>query len=267
VLCLHGFPDTPRTFEHQLRALAGAGYRVAVPFMRGYGPTAIPRDGVYQTAMLGRDVLGLIDALGAQRAIVVGHDWGALAAYAAALKSPDRVERLVALAVPYGPAFVGALTTSYEQLKRSWYIFFFQQPMAATAVAHDDYRLIRRLWADWSPGWRAPEEQLRAVCDTLARPGVLEAALGYYRCAFDPALQVPGLAEEEAAQHMAPITVPTLYLHGRADGCMGVELAEGMESMFPAGLTAVIVEGAGHFLHQERPAEVNAAILRFLAAG
>ena len=267
VLCLHGFPDTPRSFRHQVPALVDAGYRVVAPYMRGYAPTEIPADGAYQTVVLGQDALGLIDALGAEQAIVFGHDWGALAAYALAAKHPRRISRLVAAAVPYGPAFLAAFTTSYEQLKRSWYTFFFQQPMAAVAVAHQDHRFIRRLWADWSPGWCVPEDELQIVCDTLARPGVLEAALAYYRCTLDPAFQRPELAEEQGAQHLSPIEVPTLYLHGRADGCMGVELTADMAGMFPAGLTSVIVDGAGHFVHQEKPDVVNDAILRFLADG
>jgi pimeloyl-ACP methyl ester carboxylesterase len=264
VLCLHGFPDTPHTFAAQMDALAGAGYRVVAPFMRGYAPTEIPADGVYQTAALARDVVGLIDALQVERAAVFGHDWGALAAYGAATLAPARVERLITSGVPYGPQFLAAFTTSYDQVRRSWYMYFFQHPAAPMAVAHEDFAFVRRLRADWSPGWRCPDSQMRFVCDTLARPGVLDAALGYYRCALDPTLHRPALADEQAALNFAPITIPTLYFHGAKDGCIGVETTAGMETMFPAGLTSVVIDGAGHFPHLERPEPVNDAILRFL---
>src|SRR6185295_2273665 len=102
VLCLHGFPDHPRSFRHQLPALAAAGYRAIAPTMRGYAPSAIPADGLYQTAVLGEDVVAWMDALGCDDAIVFGHDWGAIAAYAAALAAPDRVRKLVVDAMPYG---------------------------------------------------------------------------------------------------------------------------------------------------------------------
>ncbi|RMF23607.1 MAG: alpha/beta hydrolase [Deltaproteobacteria bacterium] len=264
LLCLHGFPDHPRSFRHQIGVLAGAGFRVVVPYMRGYAPTSAPADGVYQSAVLARDVVALIEALGAERATVFGHDWGALAAYGAALKAPERIERLITAAVPYGPAFLARFAMDYAQLKRSWYIFFFQTPTAEMAVAADDYRFIRNLWVDWSPGWEFPEEEMDALRETFSRPGVLEAALGYYRCMLDPARQAPELASEQAMLGVAPIEVPCLYLHGRIDGCLGVDLVGDMSESFPAGLRTEIIEGAGHFVHQEKPDEVNRLLLDYL---
>jgi pimeloyl-ACP methyl ester carboxylesterase len=265
VLCLHGFPDHARSFRHQLPALAAAGYRAVAPFMRGYAPTEVPLDGPYQSAALAQDATALIEALGYDRAAVFGHDWGAVAAYGAAVLAPERVMRLITAAVPHGAAFPTALLTNYEQQRRSWYMFFFQTPFADAAVPFDDYRFIERLWADWSPSWQIPDEEMASLKETFRQAGVLGAALAYYRETLNPANQRPELAEIQARISVSPVAVPTLYFHGQRDGCVGVELLEGMEQLFPRGLETVIVPDAGHFVHQEQPELVNARLVRFLA--
>lgn len=265
LLLLHGFPDDATTWAAQMPVLAAAGYRVVAPYMRGYAPTSASPTGTYQSAALGRDVVALIDALSPDRpAVVFGHDWGAIAAYAAAVKAPQRISKLVAASVPYGLRMMEAFTVNYAQQKRSWYIFFFQQPMADMAVAHDGLRFIRGLWTDWCPTWKYTDADIAPVLATLGKPGVLEAALGYYRCLFDPSRMDPELMGEQMAIGLTPVEVPTLYLQGRDDGCMGEELLEGMEASFPAGLVKVLVDGAGHFLQREKPEAVNAEVLKFL---
>lgn len=264
LLCLHGFPDHARSFRYQLPAFAEAGYRAVAPFLRGYAPTEIPADGRYQTAVLAQDTIELIAALGYSSAVVFGHDWGALAAYGAAVLAPERVEKLVTAAVPHGPAFLQAFMTSYDQLRRSWYMFFFQHPFADVAVPQAEFAFIERLWRDWSPGWQCKPEEMELLKQTFRAPGVLQAALGYYRCALDPGQQAPELSEVQQRLGTAPIEVPSLVLYGARDGCVGVELLEGMEVLFPNGLRKVVIEGAGHFVHQERPDDVNAAVVGFL---
>ena len=265
VLCLHGFPDHARSFRHQLPALAAAGFRAVAPFMRGYAPSDVPPEGPYQSAALAQDAAALIEALGHDRAAVFGHDWGAVAAYGAAVLAPERVARLITAAVPHGTAFPTALLTNYEQQRRSWYMFFFQTPFADGAVPFDDFRFLERLWQDWSPGWTAPAAEIAALKDTFRKPGVLSAALAYYRETLNPANQHPGLAELQARVGMSPIAARTLYIHGARDGCVGAELLEGMEQLFPQGLETLMVPDAGHFVHQERPDVVNAKLLEFLA--
>jgi len=240
LLCLHGFPDYPRTFQAQGEHFADRGYHVVAPFMRGYHPDSIDPEGCYQTAALARDAVAMIDALGGRPAVVYGHDWGTTAAQGCALLAPEKVSKLITSAVPYGDAFWESLVTSPEQQRKSWYIFYFQLPVAEVAVALNDYAFIRRLWQDWSPDFTPAEGSINGVIETLKAPGVLEAALGYYRSAFNPALTQPRYAEDQA-QFGQPITVPTLHLHGADDGCIGKELLTGTEELFSNGIQIEIV--------------------------
>jgi pimeloyl-ACP methyl ester carboxylesterase len=266
VLCLHGFPDHAPTFRQQLPALANAGYRAVAPYMRGYAPTEIPVGGPFQSAALAMDVVGLIDALSpGEPAFVFGHDWGAVAAYGAAIQAPARIRKLVASAVPHGPRLMQAITTSYAQMRRSWYIFMFQLPTAELAVSNDDFVFLENIWRDWSPGWSFPREEMEALKATFRKPGVLEAAISYYRHTFNPTFQKPELLELQGRMLIDPVEVPSLMIHGADDGCIGVELLDGMEAGFPNGLRKVVVRGAGHFVHQEKPDEVNRTLLEFLA--
>jgi len=262
-LCLHGFPDGPQSFTPMLRALAAAGYRAVAPSMRGYAPSDIPADGRYQTAALGQDVLALIAALGAEHAVVIGHDWGATAAYAAAVIEPARVSRLVTLAVPYGPALLTRLITDPVQQRRSWYMYLLTTPLGEAALAHDDFHLIDRLWADWSPGFEVDAGLMAGIKASFRQPGVAAAAVSYYRHVFLPALRDPALAEVQGRIGTAPIAVPALYLQGSLDGCIGSEV-ETEPALFSAGVRTEMVHGVGHFLHVEKPDEVNSMVLEFL---
>ena len=268
-LCLHGFPDTARTWRHLLPRLAEAGYRAVAPWLRGYAPSAIPEAPEYQPAVIGTDALALHEALGDPTAgpgVLVGHDWGALAAYAAVHHPKANWRRLVAMAVPPAPAVAQGLFT-YDQLRRSWYMFFFQHPLAELAVANDDLAFLDRLWADWSPGYDAAHD-LPAVKDALRAPQNLAAALGYYRAALGGVglSSDPAVAELQGAADTSGPPLPTLYLHGADDACMGADLVPAAEPHLPDdGLSGIrIVDGAGHFLHLEKPDEVNALVLDFV---
>ena len=264
VLCLHGFPDTAHSFRYQMPALAGAGFHAVAPFMRGYSPTEPAPDGRYDSAALSEDALALIGALGYKDAIIFGHDWGAVAAYGAAAAAPDRVSKLVTAAVPYGTKFFEALVINYAQQRRSWYMFFFQTAIAEAAVAFNDFAFLEKLWADWSAGWKWTPEDMEALKQSFRAKGTLEAALGYYRATLGPAFKMPVDPKGIAAAMSAPINVPAMMIHGRDDGCIGAELLEGMEKLFPKGLKKEIVPGAGHFVHQEKPELVNEVVLKFL---
>jgi pimeloyl-ACP methyl ester carboxylesterase len=262
-LCLHGFPDSAHSWDELLPALADAGYHAVAPFLRGYAPTAIPQDGLYQTGALARDVNRLHEALGGTaEAVIVGHDWGALATYGAVAHEPDRWRRVVTMAVP-PTASVAQGFFRFDQLKRSWYTFFFQTALAEIAVPMDDYAFIDRLWADWSPGFDGARYARRAK-EAIGTPERTLAAIGYYRALYDPGLHDPGLADEQAAS-LAPTPRPTLYLHGADDGCFSLDSFSDPLTFLAPGSAFETVAGAGHFLHVEQPKTVNDSVLAFLS--
>jgi pimeloyl-ACP methyl ester carboxylesterase len=263
-LCLHGFPDTPHTWRHLLPRLADAGYHAVAPYLRGYAPTSVPEDGRYDTGTLALDACALHEALGGDGdAVIIGHDWGAMMTYGAAAFQPDRWRIAVTAAVPPQRS-MGERFFAFDQLHRSWYIFFFQTALAEYGVAVDDFVFIDRLWAAWSPGFDGSWDAAQ-VKKALAAPESLGAAIGYYRAMF---AGPPDDPEAAAAQAAGDTTAPQpiLYLHGADDGCMGIEVIGPVADHLAPGSEVVVIEGAGHFLHIEKPDEVNDRIIRFLTA-
>ncbi len=261
-LCLHGFPDSAHTWRHLLPVLAELGYHAVAPFARGYAPTQVPADDCYQLGALVADAVALHDAFrGDHRAVIIGHDWGAMTCYGAVAFGPDRWRRAVALAVP-PMGSMGTAFLEYAQLRRSFYMFLFQTPLAEAAVSAADFAFIDGLWRDWSPGYSGSADAELAK-DCLRGPGSLAAAVGYYRAMFDPARQLPRYAAEQAAA-AAGGGCPVLYLHGADDGCLGAATAAHAGDYLPAGSRAEVVGGVGHFLHLERPDLIGARIAEWL---
>ena len=264
VLLMHGFPDTPYTFRHLLPALANAGFRAVAVTMRGYEPSSQPNDGDYSGAALAGDVIAWMDALSERQAHIIGHDWGASIAYAAAVLGSERVKSMTALSVPHPGGFATVALKDWRQLRRSWYMFFFQwRGVSDRAIERNDWAFLEKRWRDWSPGWTASDGDMAAMKATFAQPGVKTAALTYYRTALDQ--KAPRTAESGALFAKA-IAAPVLGLVGENDGCIGADVFEKsmLPAMFASDLTVKRIAGAGHFLHLERPAEVNATILDFL---
>ena len=266
-LCLHGFPDSPHSWRHLLPALADAGYRAVAPWMRGYAPTSVSSEGHYQVGALAADANALHDALGGDgEAVIIGHDWGAIATYPAVNHEPDRWSAMVAAAVPH-PATAAGILFDYEQIKRSFYMFFFQHPLADAVVQMDDLAFIDGLWRDWSPGLDADDAAVAAghVKDALRDPANLAAALGYYRAMLGGVGLDPRYDDIQAAGS-SPVTVPALYVHGRDDGCLGVGFAEpSAEHLTHERSRVEILDGAGHFLQLDAPQRFNRLVLDFLS--
>jgi pimeloyl-ACP methyl ester carboxylesterase len=262
VLCLHGFPDHAPTWEPLLRDLAAAGFRGVAPWMRGYSPTGTAER--YHTQELALDAIALTEALGSDGdAYLVGSDWGAGAVHLAVPHKPDLWKRCVTMAVPPGAA-TGAFLSSPGQWKRSWYVWFFGTPLADIAFPQADYGIVDQLWADWSPDFTPETAFIRALKDIYAVDGG-QAAMGYYRDSFH---QRRPLSEEAATLTGGPMPIPMLYFHGTNDGCLGIDLVDESiltDSLGPGG-DSVFVEGAGHFMHLEKPDEVNPKVIEFLKA-
>ena len=264
-LLLHGFPDTAQTWRHLMPQLAEMGYRVVAPFMRGSAPSAVPSDGCYQTAMLARDANALHENLGGDsEAIIIGHDWGAPSCYGAAIDAPTRWHRVVGMAVPPTAALGMAFVQNLEQIKKSWYMFFFQHGLADLVVGANNHAFIEMLWRDWSPGYDASVD-LEFIRKSLADPKNLQAALGYYRATLGDGYRDPQLSELQNQMAASVPTQPLLYLHGANDGCIGVDVVESAKKIAPANVKFEVVEAAGHFLQLEQPKVVNKLICDFLA--
>lgn len=290
IVLLHGFPECWYSWRHQLTALAAAGYHVVAPDQRGYGRTGGP-DGVGQYTMLhlAGDVIGLLDALGAQTAVVAGHDWGAPVAWNTALLRPDRIRGVVGLSVPYLPR---GSTPPVETLRAVYtdrfYICYFQQPGVADAeLAADPRATFRRLLHSASgegPGGGLPVipegGTFLDICPEPAGPSawLTDHDIDVFTAEFAGTGFTGGLNwyramdlswELTAAWRHAHIRVPALYLAGDRDTVVsftgGEAMLAGLKEAVPDLRESRLLAGCGHWTQQERPEEVNAAILRFVA--
>lgn len=265
VLCLHGFPDTLDTFGALLPALASAGFRGVAVAMRGYEPQSQPADGDYHAVRMAEDVSAWIAQLGGGPVHLLGHDWGATIAFAAAALVPAAVASLTVLAVPHPVRFAEAYAASPEQQARSNYILTFQPGEADERVTADDCAELAGLWRTWSPGWDMPAAALAPMRAAFAQPGTAHAALEWYRQAFDFASEASAATQALLA---GPFAAPTLGLVGEEDGCIAADIFESaMQARdFPGGLCVERIPGAGHFLHLEAPDAVAERITNWLKA-
>jgi pimeloyl-ACP methyl ester carboxylesterase len=257
LLALHGFPDTAWTFRRVVPALVRAGWRVAAPFLRGYAPSGLAVD--YTVRSLADDAVALHGALGGDAsAVLVGHDWGAIAAAAVAGRDGSPYSRVVTLAVPplawanptrssLGP-WLGAVV---RQPFHSWYIALNQVPGVSERVFD---RLVARLWRQWSPSYDAGED-LALLADAVPDLEHARAVVSYYRA----------LRPRAAAEALAAPRVPVLHLHGSEDGCLDPRLVPVVAARAPAGSRVAVVPDAGHFLQLERPDLVARHVVEFLS--
>jgi pimeloyl-ACP methyl ester carboxylesterase len=269
VLCLHGFPDSARTFQYQFPAFVAAGYRVVAPMISGYEPSSQPKDGDYRIEELAGDVIAWIDNLGEEKIHLVGHDWGAVMAYVACARSPTRFHSLTTLGIPHPARFTGAgIRKLPTQLLKSWYMLFFQLPtLPEYAIQRSDWSLLRHFWRSWSPGADLPAEDWSELGKTFGARGVGAAMLSYYRQNVSLPILL-GLARSPITS-LREVPVRTLAIAGADDGCIDPRLYDYtmLERDFPAGLRVEQVAAAGHWAHIERAAEVNRLVLEWISTG
>ena len=263
MVLLHGFPDCAQNYENQINYFSELGYEVFCPFMPGYHPDdkKLPS---YDPTTISLEIINFIQSLNVSPVTLIGHDWGASTAYGVASMEPSIVNRLITLSVPHGSKLVEAILTDGDQQRRSWYMFYFQLELADMAVQVNNYEFIDRLWREWSPDWPGYKEFSMNTIKVLSEDGVLNKALAYYRSTFQTSMSGPELSAEQMERRDQKISCPALYLHGKNDGCIGSNLVNGMEENFE-DLTVKILDDCGHFLHLEKPKEVNKIILEFLS--
>lgn len=237
VLLLHGFPDTAYSWDDVRPRIAAKGFRAVSPFLRGYHPSAIPaRDTDQET--LESDPVALIEALGARDAVVVGHDWGASAAYGAAALRPDLVSKLITIGIPH-PA---TIKPSPKKLWGARHFAAYKLPGAPQRFARDNFAALPAIYRRWSPTWNPDPSEFDAVRASFSNPASLNAAFGYYRT----------LSPKPSASLRARIAVPTVVFAGLDDPIVTPADYRAARKMFTREYIVEEMPG-GHFMHREHP--------------
>ncbi|HEX8416207.1 MAG TPA: alpha/beta fold hydrolase [Methylobacterium sp.] len=258
-LCLHGFPEARISWRHQLPYLAAQGWHAVAPDLRGYGDTSRPRERrAYRLEHLVADAGALFDALGARRRLLVAHDWGGLIAWTFAMQRARPLDGLVILNVPHPAVFRSVLGRSWRQRARSWYVGAFQIPLLPEALltAGRAAGLARAFTATAAVPGAFPPAVLERYRANATQPGAMRAMIDYYRANL-------GTLMREAPSPM--IDVPTLMIWGEQDTALGLELTEGY-GPYLRDFTLRRLPQAAHWVQQEAPDAVNAAIGNWLAS-
>ncbi len=261
VILLHGFPEFWYSWRYQIPALARY-FKVVVPDLRGYNDSDKPASG-YDLDTLSADIWGLIESLGYARAHIVGHDWGGAIAWHLAQKFPQVLNRLAVLNAPHPHRFLQELGSNFDQLRRSWYVLAFQVPgLPEWLIQHNLKNFVANVFrgqAVRKGAFTAEDTQMYAAA--LEKPGVLSAAINYYRSALSPQTWW-----QEWGRSPNPVTVPTLMLWSEEDSFLSQKLTEGMESLIAAPFKLKLVPHCGHWMQQEVPQTVNRELLDFFRA-
>lgn len=248
VVMIHGFPDTPHTWDATRARFVREGYRVATPFLRGYAPSPPAPDGDYRVEAIGRDIAAFAASFG-EKAILIGHDWGAFSSWAAVELAPECFSRFVCVAIP--PP--GSIRATPRTVWASRHMIGLTFPGAEGRFAERDFQGVRTLYERWSPEHKWTEAELDAVKNCFAAPGSLEAALAYYR-QHSPLMP---------AWLTRKVVVPTLVVAGESDGITDPVDFEKARDWVRAPCEVVMVPG-GHFVQAEHPEAFCAAVLSWL---
>lgn len=258
IVLLHGFPEFWYSWRHQIPFLADLGYTVVAPDLRGYNDTDKPRTG-YDIANLLRDIVGLIQGLEYDRAVIVGHDWGGVLAWVFAQSYPQFTERLIVMNAPHPAAMQRELRT-LKQMRKSWYVLAFQIPwLPEYMLGRHHAKAIGNLIYQAAIQKEAfPRDVLMRYRDAMSKPRALQSSLAYYRTLFRHAFNVT-----TGASANIPIPAPTLLIWGEQDVALDIALTQGLERWVPDLLVRRIAD-SGHWVQQEKPTLVNAHLKEFL---
>lgn len=258
VILLHGFPEFWYSWRHQIPALA-RHFKVVVPDLRGYNYSDKPNSG-YDLDTLSADIRGLIESLGYVRAHIAGHDWGGAIAWHLAQKFPHMLNRLAVLNAPHPQHFVQELAQNFDQLRRSWYFLAFQVPALPEWLIRQNLKnFVQEVFRGQAVRKGAfTREDHEIYQEALEKPGVLSAAINYYRQLLAPQHWLHNWGKQPT-----PVTVPTLVLWSEEDSLLSEKLTEGMERLITAPFQLKLISHCGHWMQQEVPQTVNRELLNF----
>lgn len=267
MLMLHGFPEFWYSWRHQIPVMARR-FKVVAPDMRGYNQTEKPV-GVanYRIETLGRDVAGLIRALGYEKAVVVAHDWGGGVAWPFAMTYPEMVDRLIVLNCPPPGVLMDHFQHNPAQLKRSYYMLLFQLPRLPEALFRfNDYAMIEKAFRGWAVDKSAfTDSDIRMFKEAAAKPGALTASINYYRAAIRGALKDLKAMRSTGASPRPKVKCPTLIIWAEDDQALGKEMTYDFHKEVDAPLEIKYIPDCSHWVQQERPEEVNRYMEEWLA--
>jgi pimeloyl-ACP methyl ester carboxylesterase len=269
VILMHGFPYDIRAYDEVTKYLQREKCRVIVPYLRGYGPTKFLSADTFrsgQQAALGNDLIELMDALGLEKAIVGGYDWGGRACCIVSALYPERVVGLVSMAgynIQNIPKFSEPDIPEIEML--NWYQFYFHSERGRAGLTKYRKELCRLLWRNWSPTWKFNDETFEATVVSFDNPDFVDIVVHSYRHRYGLAKGDPKFeAIEQALQKQPAIKVPSIILDAEADGVEPLSRTGKDADRFEGGYERRVIKGVGHDLPQESPAEFAEAILAFV---
>ena len=269
VILLHGWPDDVRTWDAILPALHAAGMRTVVPYLRGCGGTRYrdqSRQRGGELVGLGQDVIDLANALRLSTFSLIGHDWGARAAYiAACLLGSERITHCAALSVGWGTNDPRQ-TLPLRQAQNYWYHWYMALDRGADLVRNDRRNFTRYIWSIWNPDWKISDEEFERTAASFDNPDWADVVLHSYRVRWGLAQSDSALAlSEDHIREHPHIEVPTLVIHGGADPCNDPSTSEGKEALFKGPYERIVLDGVGHFPQRQAPQAVADNLVGFLA--
>lgn len=267
MVLLHGWPDSTHTWDGVKNRLAGSGFHVLIPSLRGYGATTFHNRAHARNAQLGAlvsDLIEFLDGMGLRSATLVGHDWGARIVYAMAALFPERVDHCIAMSAGWsGNAPDQPLVLAQAQL--FWYQWFLATPRGEATLRQERREFTQYIWQSWSPGWEFSAAEFEQAASAFDNPDWCDVSLSYYRNRWGFIEPHPGYAKLESRLiHSSDIKPPTLVLHGTEDACNLIATSAGQEKLFSGPYKHVPIKGAGHFPQRERPQVVADTMIEWL---